>query len=84
MNHASTPRKVAGAPDSRLIIHISIRDVIGWPIPVKIFSRWGGGWPLFDNRALDVIHPDIETSGSLLETKTIAAGGEHDLIGVRW
>jgi L-alanine-DL-glutamate epimerase-like enolase superfamily enzyme len=37
-----------------------------------IFGLEDGFRPLFDNRAVDAIHPDIETSGGLLETKKIA------------
>jgi L-alanine-DL-glutamate epimerase-like enolase superfamily enzyme len=37
-----------------------------------IFGLQGGFQPLLDQRAVDAIHPDIETSGGLLETKKIA------------
>jgi L-alanine-DL-glutamate epimerase-like enolase superfamily enzyme len=37
-----------------------------------IFALQDGFQPLIDNHAVDVIHPDIETSGGLLETKRIA------------
>lgn len=37
-----------------------------------IFGLQGGFQPLIDNHAVDAIHPDIETSGGLLETKRIA------------
>ena len=37
-----------------------------------IFALEDGFQPLIDNRAVDVIHPDSETSGGLLETKRIA------------
>ena len=37
-----------------------------------IFALEDGFQPLIDNHAVDVIHPDIETSGGLLETKRIA------------
>ncbi len=41
-----------------------------------IFGLEDGFRPLIDNRAVDVIHPDIETSGGLLETKRIADHAE--------
>jgi hypothetical protein len=37
-----------------------------------IFGLEEGFQPLLDNRAVNSIHPDIETSGGLLETKKIA------------
>jgi len=37
-----------------------------------IFGLEGGFEPLIEHRAVDAIHPDIETSGGLLETKRIA------------
>ena len=37
-----------------------------------IFGLEGGFKDLIDNHAVDAIHPDIETSGGLLETKRIA------------
>ena len=37
-----------------------------------IFGLEDGFRPLIDNHAVDVIHPDIESSGGLLETKKIA------------
>ncbi len=37
-----------------------------------IFGLEEGFQPLLDNRAVNAIHPDIETSGGLLETKKIA------------
>jgi L-alanine-DL-glutamate epimerase-like enolase superfamily enzyme len=37
-----------------------------------IFGLQGGFQQLIDNRAVDAVHPDIETSGGLLETKKIA------------
>jgi len=37
-----------------------------------IFGLEEGFQPLIENHAVDVIHPDIETSGGLLETKRIA------------
>ncbi len=37
-----------------------------------IFGLEEGFRPLIDNHAVDVIHPDIESSGGLLETKKIA------------
>ena len=37
-----------------------------------IFGLQGGFQPLLDHRAVDAVHPDIETSGGLLETKRIA------------
>ncbi len=37
-----------------------------------IFGLQGGFQPLLDHRSVDAIHPDIETSGGLLETKKIA------------
>src|SRR5579871_1400424 len=37
-----------------------------------IFGLPGGFQPLLDHRAVDAVHPDIETSGGLLETKRIA------------
>ncbi|HTS26459.1 MAG TPA: mandelate racemase/muconate lactonizing enzyme family protein [Bryobacteraceae bacterium] len=42
-----------------------------------IFGLQGGFQALLDNRALDAIHPDIETSGGLLETKQIADCAER-------
>lgn len=46
-----------------------------------IFGLQGGFQQLIDNRAVDAIHPDIETSGGLLETKKIADYAE--IHGVR-
>ncbi len=46
-----------------------------------IFGLQGGFQDLIENRAVDVVHPDIETSGGLLETKKIA--DYADLHGVR-
>jgi L-alanine-DL-glutamate epimerase-like enolase superfamily enzyme len=46
-----------------------------------IFGLQGGFQELIENRAVDAIHPDIETSGGLLETKKIADSAE--LHGVR-
>ncbi|HWB86639.1 MAG TPA: mandelate racemase/muconate lactonizing enzyme family protein [Bryobacteraceae bacterium] len=37
-----------------------------------VFGLAGGFQTLIDNKAVDAIHPDIETSGGLLETKRIA------------
>ncbi len=41
-----------------------------------IFGLEGGFKDLLDNRAVDAIHPDIATSGGLLETKRIADHAE--------
>ncbi len=46
-----------------------------------IFGLEGGFKELLENRAVDAIHPDIETSGGLLETKRIADYAEE--YGVR-
>jgi L-alanine-DL-glutamate epimerase-like enolase superfamily enzyme len=46
-----------------------------------IFGLQGGFQELIDNRAVDAIHPDIETSGGLLETKKIADYAER--FGIR-
>lgn len=46
-----------------------------------IFGLQGGFQTLIDHNATDVIHPDIETSGGLLETKRIADYAE--MHGVR-
>ena len=46
-----------------------------------IFGLRNGFDALIDNRAVDAIHPDIETSGGLLETKRIA--DYADLAGVQ-
>ena len=42
-----------------------------------IFALEDGFRPLIDNHAVDVIHPDIETAGGLLETKRIADYAEE-------
>lgn len=41
-----------------------------------IFGFQDGFKPLLDNRAVDAIQPDIETSGGLLETKKLADAAE--------
>jgi L-alanine-DL-glutamate epimerase-like enolase superfamily enzyme len=46
-----------------------------------IFGLQGGFDGLIEHRAVDGIHPDIETSGGLLETKKIADAAE--LAGIR-
>jgi L-alanine-DL-glutamate epimerase-like enolase superfamily enzyme len=46
-----------------------------------IFGLEDGFQPLIDNHAVDAIHPDIETSGGVLETKRIADYAE--LAGVQ-
>ncbi|MGA2144695.1 MAG: mandelate racemase/muconate lactonizing enzyme family protein [Bryobacteraceae bacterium] len=46
-----------------------------------IFGLQGGFQELLDHRAVDGIHPDIETSGGLLETKRIADHAE--MCGIR-
>jgi L-alanine-DL-glutamate epimerase-like enolase superfamily enzyme len=46
-----------------------------------IFGLEEGFQPLIENQAVDTIHPDIETSGGLLETKRIADSAE--LAGIR-
>jgi L-alanine-DL-glutamate epimerase-like enolase superfamily enzyme len=51
-----------------------IRNATTTPILTgeNTFGLEEGFKPLIDNRAVDVIHPDPETSGALLETKRIA------------
>lgn len=51
-----------------------IRNATTTPILTgeDIFGLEEGFKPLIDNRAVDVIHPDPETSGALIETKRIA------------
>jgi L-alanine-DL-glutamate epimerase-like enolase superfamily enzyme len=41
-----------------------------------IFGLRNGFDAFIDNRAVDIVHPDIETSGGLLETKRIADAAE--------
>jgi len=52
----------------------AISDATNTPVNTgeDIFALEDGFRPLIDNRAVDVIHPDIETSGGLAETKRIA------------
>ena len=52
----------------------SISDATVTPVLTgeDIFGLEGGFKELLDQRAVDAIHPDIETSGGLLETKRIA------------
>jgi L-alanine-DL-glutamate epimerase-like enolase superfamily enzyme len=52
----------------------TISDATTTPVNTgeDIFALQDGFQPLIDNHAVDVIHPDIETSGGLLETKRIA------------
>lgn len=61
----------------------SISDATVTPVNTgeDIFGLQGGFQDLIENRAVDVVHPDIETSGGLLETKKIA--DYADLHGVR-
>ena len=47
-----------------------------------IFGLTNGFDALIDNRAVDAIHPDIETSGGLLETKRIADAASRAGIAV--
>jgi L-alanine-DL-glutamate epimerase-like enolase superfamily enzyme len=42
-----------------------------------IYTLKGGFKELIDNRAVDIIHPDIATSGGLLETKRIGDYAEE-------
>ena len=51
-----------------------IRNTTTTPILTgeDVFGLRGGFDALIDNHAVDAIHPDIETSGGLLETKRIA------------
>jgi L-alanine-DL-glutamate epimerase-like enolase superfamily enzyme len=57
----------------------AISDATTTPILTgeDIFGLEDGFRPLIDNRAVDAIHPDIETSGGLLETKRIADYAER-------
>jgi L-alanine-DL-glutamate epimerase-like enolase superfamily enzyme len=52
----------------------TISDATTTPVNTgeDIFALQDGFQPLIENHAVDVIHPDIETSGGLLETKRIA------------
>lgn len=56
----------------------TIADATTTPILTgeDIFALDDGFRPLIENRAVDAIHPDIETSGGLYETKRIADAAE--------
>jgi len=56
----------------------SIADATVTPVLTgeDIFGLEGGFRELIEHRAVDAIHPDIETSGGLLETKRIADAAE--------
>jgi L-alanine-DL-glutamate epimerase-like enolase superfamily enzyme len=56
----------------------TIADATTTPILTgeDIFGLDDGFRPLIENRAVDAIHPDIETSGGLYETKRIADAAE--------
>ncbi len=47
-----------------------------------IFALRGGFKPLIDARAVDIIHPDLGTSGGLLETKRIGDYAEENNIAM--
>ena len=47
-----------------------------------IYCLYGGFKPLIDERAVDIIHPDLGTSGGLLETKLIGDYAERNNVGM--
>lgn len=61
-----------------------LSDALETPILTgeDIFALNGGFKPLIDARAVDIIHPDLGTSGGLLETKRIGDYAEENQIAM--
>jgi L-alanine-DL-glutamate epimerase-like enolase superfamily enzyme len=61
-----------------------LSDALETPILTgeDIFALNGGFKPLIDARAVDIIHPDLGTSGGLLETKKIGDYAEENHIAM--
>ena len=53
--------------------HKRVTDAVGVPIAAgENWYLWEGFRPFIEERAVDIIHPDLLTSGGMLETKKIA------------
>jgi L-alanine-DL-glutamate epimerase-like enolase superfamily enzyme len=61
-----------------------LSDALETPILTgeDIYCLNGGFKPLIDARAVDIIHPDLGTSGGLLETKRIGDYAEENMIAM--
>jgi len=58
--------------------HKEVTDAIGVPTAAgEELYLWDGFRQLIETRAVDILHPDLLTSGGMLETKKIADYGER-------
>ncbi|MGC9349675.1 MAG: mandelate racemase/muconate lactonizing enzyme family protein [Anaerolineae bacterium] len=58
--------------------HKRVTDAVNVPIAAgENLYLWDGFRPFIEQRALDIIHPDLLTSGGMLETKKIADYAER-------
>jgi L-alanine-DL-glutamate epimerase-like enolase superfamily enzyme len=58
--------------------HKAVTDAIGTPVAAgEELYLWEGFREMIEKRAVDIIHPDLLTSGGMLETKKIADHAER-------
>jgi L-alanine-DL-glutamate epimerase-like enolase superfamily enzyme len=58
--------------------HKEVRDSVAVPIAAgEELYLWDGFQPFIENKAVDIIHPDLLTSGGMWETKKIADYAER-------
>jgi L-alanine-DL-glutamate epimerase-like enolase superfamily enzyme len=58
--------------------HKRVTDAVGVPVAAgENWYLWDGFRPFIEQRAVDIIHPDLLTSGGMLETKKIADYAER-------
>ena len=62
--------------------HKKVTDAIGVPTAAgEELYLWDGFREMIEKRAVDIVHPDLLTSGGMLETKRIADYAErYDLL----
>ena len=58
--------------------HKQVTDAINIPVAAgEVLYLWDGFREMIETRAVDIIHPDLLTSGGMLETKKIADHAER-------
>ncbi len=58
--------------------HKAVTDAVGVPVAAgEEWYLWDGFRPFIESRAVDIIHPDLLTSGGMAETKRIADYAER-------